>query len=67
MAPSVEFKDKENAKTYIKFMQRISDHGPGFVNAEIQRLEDLITSDRISKPNQIFCCNERSIFCTFLI
>ena len=53
MAPSVELKDKENAKTYIKFMQRISDRGSGFVKAEIQRLEDLITSDRISKPNQI--------------
>lgn len=65
LAPTVELKDKENAKTYIKFMQRIADRGAGFVQAEIQRLEDLITSDRISKPNQILLQRKVNILHTF--
>lgn len=65
LAPSVELKDKENAKTYIKFMQRIADRGAGFVQAEIQRLEDLITSDRISKPNQILLQRKVNILHSF--
>jgi len=65
LAPSVELKDKENAKTYIKYMERVMERGSSYIRSEIQRLDDLIEGDKISKSNQILLQRKLNILHAF--
>lgn len=65
LAPSVELKDKENAKTHIKFMEKIKEQGPSFVQSELARLEELVSGERISKSNQILLQRKVNILHSF--
>lgn len=65
LSSTVELKDRENAKTYIKIFQRVIDQGPIYVRSEIKRLEDLIAGDKISKTNQILLQRKVNILHSF--
>jgi Endoplasmic reticulum protein ERp29, C-terminal domain len=48
IAPKVELKDKENAKYYIRVMKAIKEKGVSHIHAEIERLQGILDSERLS-------------------
>ena len=65
LAPTVELKDKENAKSYIKYMERITEKGASYVKSEIERMEELVGGEKISKMNKILLQRKVNILHSF--
>jgi len=53
MRPSVELKDKKNAVFYINYMEKIKEKGIPFILAEIERVENILESEKLSDGKKL--------------
>ena len=67
LAPNVELHQKDDADYYLKMMSRVIERGVEYLNAEINRLEDIVTSERVTDQKKNSLQKRINICHTFVV